>query len=122
MLEAILQVFKKPSNKEPKAANLESLKKQIIIIAQHKSNYAAFLIDLYLKEFVEFGGDKSGLYTILLPVYEQAYLDQLKVAEEFKGISGGIYYDKILKRADDYASEVRLIKSRLKTKARASST
>ena len=120
MLEAFLQSSKKPSEEKIDIAKLEDLKKQMISIAQHKSNHAAFLIDSYRKEFVAAGGDMSGLYEILLPVYEQAYIDQLKVAEEFKTISNGVYYKKILERADNYADYIKFIKSRLKAKARAS--
>lgn len=68
------------------------------------------------------GGHDEDLYEVLLPVYEQAYLDQLKVAEEFRKISGGIYFDMVMNYARSYASEIKRIKNKLNQKAKASST
>ena len=68
------------------------------------------------------GGHDEDLYEVLLPVYEQAYLDQLEVAEEFRKISGGVYFDMVMNYARSYASEIKRIKNKLNQKAKASST
>jgi len=123
MLEAILKSSKSPSDKELRAARIESIKQQIIIISKYRSNCAAFLLDHYFRrELKDLGGHDEDLYEVLLPVYEQAYLDQLKVAEEFRKISGGIYFDMVMNYARSYASEIKRIKNKLNQKAKASST
>jgi hypothetical protein len=123
MLEAILKAFRSPPDEELAAAKLESMRARIINVAKYKSNHTAFILDHYLlKEFDEAGGNREELYDILLPVYEQAYKDQLKVAEEFRDISEGIYFDMVMNYANAYASEAKRLKLKLNNKAMASST
>jgi len=123
MREAILKRSKSPSDKEPRTARIESIKQQIINISKYRSNCTAFLLDHYFRrELKDLGGHDEDLYKVLLPVYEQAYLDQLKVAEEFRKISGGIYFDMVMNYARSYASEIKRIKNKLNQKAKASST
>ncbi len=121
MLEAILRAWKHPSKDEPDAAKLASARACVLNVAKYLSNHTAFILDHYLlKEFVDAGGNKETLYAILLPVYEQAYKDQFRLAEEFKKISGGIYFEMVMNYASAYASEVKRIKSKLEQKTKAS--
>jgi hypothetical protein len=118
MLEAILKAFRSPSDAELAAAKLESMRARIINVAKYLSNHTAFILDHYLlKEFDEAGGNRDELYEILLPVYEQAYKDQYKLAEEFKKISKGLYFDMVMNYASAYASEVKRIKNKLERKS-----
>lgn len=137
MLEAILKLSKSPSDKgvhssakiesveqkKLRTARIESIKQQIISISKYRSNCAAFLLDHYFRrELKDLGGHDEDLYEVLLPVYEQAYLDELEVAEEFRKISGGIYFEMVMNYASAYASEASRIKNKLEQKTKASST
>jgi hypothetical protein len=69
MLEAILKISKSPSDKELRAARIESIKQQIIGISKYRSNCAAFLLDHYFRrELKDLGGHDEDLYEVLLPV------------------------------------------------------
>ena len=123
MLEAILKHFSSPSGEELAAAKLARAKARVLNAAKYLSNHTAFILDHYLlKEFDEAGGNREELYYILLPVYEQAYKDQAKLAEEFKKISKGVYFNMVMNEALGYASEVKRLKGRLNKKSKVSST